>query len=412
MLIYHGLPDQTKLIVPNIVGFAMLGMILIVLVLFFGPFLKPSTTFSVGTDRVQDGLGIGVRDKVDNALQAAAAGEHQTYHYLVTNANGDIERDYTVTRVGDDYHIAVQVHTEEGDPALFESNGWLIDGVFYMDSLGKVVQASEQQRESILGQSIPSAVFQLPDEILAGNWRAISSRLSYTATGTSPSLEKAIVVIHPETGRLQEIWIGSAESGLHAEIRVNDIAQAEVDRDDLVAGLKRAKVLGDVDRSDAAMQDYVQKEAFFVLRYPRDWNARRWDPELKKIEFSSSCGSEIGCPELEVSVYEIEEGAGSLEAAEDLVESLDMQPQYREIRSITQTIADKPVNAIAYTSDRTVKGEIETARHIEYIFMGEESRYHLNFSSPESTFAEYIALFEHMASMFVYLEEDWEGSDL
>jgi len=52
---------------------------------------------------------------------------------------------------------------------------------------------------------------------------------------------------------------------------------------------------------------------------------------------------------------------------------------------------------------KTVKGEIETAHHVEYIFGGQISRYHLDFSAPVTRFEISRGLFEEMAELFTYL---------
>ena len=49
-----------------------------------------------------------------------------------------------------------------------------------------------------------------------------------------------------------------------------------------------------------------------------------------------------------------------------------------------------------------VKGELETKRHVEYIYPGQLSRYHLDFSAPEAQFETHRELFEEMAGQFTY----------
>jgi hypothetical protein len=58
---------------------------------------------------------------------------------------------------------------------------------------------------------------------------------------------------------------------------------------------------------------------------------------------------------------------------------------------------------VEYIYDRTVKGEIESARHIEYIYEGQLSRYHLKFGAPETRFESYRQLYAEIAGQFTFL---------
>ena len=172
----------------------------------------------------------------------------------------------------------------------------------------------------------------------------------------------------------------------------------------LEASLNQARIIGDTDRSNAAMQDYVQAGAFFVVRYPRTWRAGAWDSAQRRVEFSINCGAEEGCPALVANQYDLAEGKGPRQYAEDLGRSLGMQVQYREVSAGTIVLGDETVGVVAYLSDRVVHGDVETIRHVEYIFAGELGRYHLNFSAPEQQFENHVALFEEMAGSFAYLK--------
>ena len=115
-LIYHAFAEPRGLIIPNVVSFLMMAVILVVSMSFLGPFLAIRPSFSVGTDRLKDGLGIGVAEKADQSLAAAAQADRVTYRFQMTNENGDLVRDYGVTRLGDDYLIAVDLHALPGEP--------------------------------------------------------------------------------------------------------------------------------------------------------------------------------------------------------------------------------------------------------------------------------------------------------
>lgn len=49
--LYHGFQiDRGRLVVPNMIGFVMIAVILVVQILFFSPFLETYAAFSVGTE--------------------------------------------------------------------------------------------------------------------------------------------------------------------------------------------------------------------------------------------------------------------------------------------------------------------------------------------------------------------------
>ncbi len=122
------------------------------------------------------------------------------------------------------------------------------------------------------------------------------------------------------------------------------------------------------------------------------------------MEFITDYGTGAGCPALTVSVHDLAAGKGPQQYAEDLGKSLGLQPEYREITVGTATVGDQTVGAVEYLFDRTVKGEIETTHHLEYIFAGQLNRYHLDFSAPAEPFASFRELFAQMAEQFTYLK--------
>ncbi len=407
-LLYHSFADQKRLIIPNVVGFLMLAVILVVLINFLSPFLAPRSTFSVGTDRLKDGLGIGVAEKTDRALVAARAADRVSYRYQGTNDNGDLVRDYTVTRVGNDYLIEIHLHAVPGETFQTGRRIWILDGQYYTDlDGGRITQTSPADLSSFLDPALPPAAFVLPQgqEFAAASWRAHESNGRYAATGVSPTMAQAALVLEATTGRLSALTVGSAERDLHAQVRVNDIVPAALDRADLEATLNQAIVVGSADRSDASKQDYVQSDAFFIVRYPRTWWAGHWDSSRQEVKFGLACAANEECPALVASVYDLVEGKGPRQYAEDLGASLDLQPDYREIEVHTLTFGDdgQTVGVVEYLFDRTVKGEIETTEHVEYIFEGQISRYHLNFSAPVARFESFRGLFQEMAGQFTYL---------
>ena len=405
-LVYHSFTaDRPRLIVPNVVGFLMLGVILVVLMLFFAPFLALRPTFSVGTDRLKDRLGIGVADKATQALNAAVVADRLTYRFQTTNQNGDLERDYTVTRLGEDYLVEVHLHALPGESAQSNRRIWILGGEVFDDFAdGRVTSADRASLSTFLDPALPPAVFRLPDDFASASWRGFDSGEVFTAIGATPTQAQAQLTLDARTLRLSGLVLGSVDRGQRAETRVLELNPATLDRAGLIASLNQAIVLGSVDRSDASMQDYVQEGAFFVARFPRTWRAGAWDSAQRRVTITSDCGTTEGCPALTVSVFDLAEGKGPQQYADDLGASLSRQPEYREVKVSTTTLEDDVVGVVEYLFDRTVKGQIETTHHVEYIFVGSLTRYHVDFSAPATRFEANRGLFEAMAGQFTYLK--------
>lgn len=52
-----------------------------------------------------------------------------------------------------------------------------------------------------------------------------------------------------------------------------------------------------------------------------------------------------------------------------------------------------------------MKGQLQTTHHVEYMFVGSLTRYHLDFSAPAERFEVNRGLFGAMAEVFTYLQE-------
>ncbi|MCJ7568548.1 MAG: hypothetical protein MUO58_13505, partial [Anaerolineales bacterium] len=239
------------------------------------------------------------------------------------------------------------------------------------------------------------------------SWRAYESGDRYTINGNTQTLLQATLVLDARTYRVSGLNLGSVDAELHAEVRISDFLPATLDRAGLEAALNQAIVVGSVDRSDASMQDYVQEETFFVVRHPRDWRAGTWNSAQRHVTLLYPCGTGVGCPTLDVRVYDLAEGKGPREYAQDLGRSLSLQPQYRETKVRTTTTGGQMVGVVEYLFDRPVQGKIETTHHIEYIFLGQINRYHLDFSARDVQFETYRDLFEEMAGLFTYLSTSY-----
>ena len=410
MLLSRAFSDHPRLIVPNVVSFVLFAVLLVVLAIFFGPYLTPHPTFSVGTDRLKDGLGIGVAERAEKALGGALVAERLTYRLQVTNENGDLVRDYTVDRAGEDYRLQVHFEALPEQAVRRERNVWLIDGRAFADFAGgRVDEVPPDALESTLAASAPSTVFALPPGFAAARWRASESEGRYTITAATPQGAQAILVIEVGSGRLSALTLGSVARVPHGELRLYDIQAGSLDRAGLQDSLRRARVLGSVDRSDASMEEYVQPEHFFVVRYPRNWRVGAWEPVRRSVEFRADCTDPVGCPLLTVSVYDLEEGKGAQDYAQDLAASLRLQPEYREVRLRGVTLGGQPAARVEYEHDRLDRGRIEASLHVEYILVGEVSRYHLDFAAPWGSFESYGPLFERVAGLFTYLGDSGEG---
>lgn len=404
-LIYHAYDNPKRLIIPNVVGFLMMGVVFVVLLNFLSPFLAIRPTFSVGTDRLKDGLGIGVAQKVNNALAAAATAEQVQYRLQVTNSNGDLIREYTVTHLGSNNLIQLHLHAVPDETYLYEQRIWILDGQYFTDfDQGRIQQVNPADISSYISSTLPPAVYSLPGDFGSASWRAYQSNGKFTATGNSQNFTRAMLTLDSESGKLTSYTHGSAQEGANAETRLLEITSPEINRDTLEASLNQAIVLGNVDQSDATMHGYVQDEAFFVVRYPRNWKASSWNSDQREISFTTICGSGEGCPTLKVSTFDLVEGNDALKYAEAHAVSLALQPEYRSINVSSKVVSGNAVGVVDYMFDRTVKGELETTMHVEFIFVGKNSRYHLNFAAPEMAFESHKDLFEAMAGMFTFLE--------
>jgi len=405
-MIYHGLSDHKRLVTPNVIGFLMIGVIIVVLMSFLSPFLSIQPTFSVGTDRLKDGLGIGVAEKASQALTAAISADRVSYRFQNRNENGDLIQNYLITRVGNNYLINVHLHAIPGEVFHNDRQIWVLDELFYTDfDDGRVNQTGREEISSILDPALPPHVFTLPTDFNNASWRAYQSGSSYSVTGISPQMTQISLILEASTGRLFDFKMGSSDKSLHAETQITEIITATLDRDSLETSLSVAILLGSVDRSDASMKDFVQDDTFFVLRYPSTWYAKAWSPSLQQIEFTINCQDSDGCPNLIASVFDLSENKSPQQYAQDLEISLNLQPQYREIMFNTIVIGGQAVGIVDYLDDEIVKGKLVTKKHIVYIFVGQTYRYHLDFSAPEVDFETYRDLFKVMADQFSYFKE-------
>jgi hypothetical protein len=203
--------------------------------------------------------------------------------------------------------------------------------------------------------------------------------------------------------RLADFRLGSSNKSPSSSTRITEIKTATLDREGLQASLNQAIVLGSVDKTDASMKSFSQEETFFVLQYPTTWQHGIWSTTEQQVKFTSPCQGSVDCPNLLLSVLELSEDKGAQQYARDLGNSLDLQPQYTEIRSSTTSIDGQTVGVVEYVDSQSVKGELIARKHIVYIFVGQNFRYHLDFSALEDVFHQYQELFKTIAEQFTFL---------
>lgn len=240
VLIYHTFEEHKRLVTPAIISISMMGVILIVGMMFFAPFLIPAKSFSEGTNRLKDGLGIDVDEKALQSLDASAQAESLTYDYVVTNENGDTIQNYKVTRIGDDYLIQVNVHTVAGEIEQHNATVWVLDGQMYTNFIDNAVGiAAPEELISYTAASTPEEIFILPSEFQLANWQGRQRTESYSAVATTANLNQATLIMD-KNGRLESMVVGSAEGAVHSEKRITNIVPAELTRSELEASLNSA----------------------------------------------------------------------------------------------------------------------------------------------------------------------------
>lgn len=353
---------------------------------------------------LRDGVAFGVAPTVRASFTSARETERLQYQYIEQDAHGNTERDYTVTRSGENYHLAITLHAVPGEAILRDKEIWILEGRYYCNFTGTVQEVSRQELAGFLDPALPQAALTSPTEVETMTFWAQFSGGRSTITGQAPDGQEATIVTEVDTGWLLSFrWVRPETLG-QPITEVNEIAAAIMDTADFQDGLNRATVLGAIDRSDATMQDYVNDEEFFAVRYPRTWRIRgTWNPSDREIAFSSCTGTDP-CPGLTVTVLDLVPDWDVENYAAELAQSLERDPVYRSATYTTTAIGEISVGLVTYLSDTTVEGEIQTTEVVVYIFVGKENRFHLRFSALEGELEDYRALFETMATRFTFLQ--------
>ncbi|MFH0801367.1 MAG: hypothetical protein V2A78_03145 [bacterium] len=404
-LVFHAFPeDRGRLVVPNVAGFLMMVVVLVVLILFFRPFLDSTSTFSYGTDLLKDRLGIGVQDKVLRALKSAATAERLSYRFQDTNDNGDLLRDATIHRAGDDYYLEIHLYAEPGSPVLKERHAWILRQAAYDDfNEGLIARTTPEKVKAILKPALPPEPFSPGSQWGGARWRAFEREGLFTATCLTADRQEVSVGLEDTSLRLKEMTRGEAGPGIHRESRLLEVSPGTLDRDSMEAELDRAILRSSVDVADASLESYLQDQAFFSVSYPRTWHPGSWDGTRRQVRFSADAPDTPGSASLEVQVYDPVKARDLKRQAGELAGRFRLQPAYRQVSFELVNLKGQPAARLEYLLDRTAKGKMETSRHWEYMFPGKRGRYHLNFSAPSGDFDSYKPLFESLAANFKYV---------
>lgn len=398
-LVFHSFANErSRLVAPNVTGFLMLGVTLVVMVQFFSPFMSLSSTFSLGTDLLKDRLGIGVGEKAAQALQAAARLERLTYDFMVTDAAGSQDRIYTITRLGSDYLVEVHLHNRSDGTPLVQRHIWILDGKIFTDLVsGKVQRTSSEEVEELLADALPAAVFSLPDSFTQAAWRGYTTAGIYTASVTNQSREQVLLEMDAKSLRLRTLKLGRLGQPALQALTIQGLRTPTINRTGLETHLNQAVLLGSRRRVEASMQEFIQSDTFFSVSYPDTWRSGEWDAVKRKVTLRESCSSFNRCPSLTVSVYDLEGALDGAAYADRLASSLELQSNYSQVQTGLTSLDGKQLSYVEYLFPNSV-------HHIEYIFVGSHYYYHLHFSAVESQFAAQRPLFESLAERFVYLQ--------
>jgi hypothetical protein len=400
-LVFNAFPeDRNRLVVPNVAGFLMMLVVLVVLILFFKPYLESTSSFSSGTDILKDRLGIGVSDKVMHAFNTAASAERLSYRFQQTNDNGDLSRDCTVHRSGEDYYLEVHLYNVPGSPVLSERHLWLLGKNAFHDFEGNaVIQGTPGEMNSRFMALLPHALFTPPAEWGRERWRAFEKGGILHVTCLTSGRRRLEVNLESPSLRLKGWTSADAGPGIGGEKRVQEVSPGLFDRGAMEEELDMAVLRSRIDRSDASLEASLQDRAFFAVLYPRTWHSGSWDSARRLIKFYED---EPDGPSLEVRVYDPDREGAKYDVGAQ-ARRLQLQPAFREVVFRAGKMNGCSYGRLDYLMDRTVKGRIETSRHREYVFSGKRGRFHLDLAAPSGNFDSYGALFESLASHFRFI---------
>jgi hypothetical protein len=351
------------------------------------------------------GTFIGVEDKVKQNLATASAGNQLTYRYQTAYDNEDLIQDYSVTRVGNSYHIEVHLHAVPGETLREDQNIWIIDEIYYADFKdGVVYETNSEDLSSYLAGVLPDTALQLPSEFSGAVWQASQTSSLYDAVGVSQNGSQAHLEFDATSGRLSEYSISNTQTVVPAVTRVKNVSPINLDRTALENDLYQAIIVGEGSRSISSMATFVREDYYFFVRYPDTWRSNSWSSADLEIEFNQECAIDQDCADLKVSVLELVDDQTPSEAAEAFANNLRLQPEFKTIKVRKITMDGVEVSGVEYLFDEVESGKLISTKHIVYVFDGAFYRYHLDFNAPPADFSGLQDLFLEMVKLFTYFQ--------
>ena len=414
--------DRQRLIIPNVMGVIMIALVVVVSVNFFAPFLQPHPTFSEGTDRLFDSLGIGVAAKVERALRSASLTDRIEYRYQFRSPAEGQERDFTVIRTGDNYQITVRRLVRPGQPPVNDRRIWLLDGKAFTDTSGQVAEISRAELGGFLDEALPEKAFVLgaaaPLQFRA-RMEQLDGQRAYVARA-SITEQQVVVQMDARSQALVSFSVEDPAAPDLAGIRISSIRTSSLTSTSLQASLTRAMesiqnpsdprfreawetqmVVASLERPDPTSFDYINGAEYFTLRYLRVWQQLPWNASLRSVTFAA-CPNP-GCARMTVEVSGLDRNKRLEDLLFDLRNQLTAQPRNRDVAVRIETLKGVQVGIVEHTFDFFEGGVLKTNREVQYWFNGRVNRYAITGMAPAEAFDGAKPVFASAAQSFEYL---------
>lgn len=422
-LAYHAFPTNRQgLVVPNVIGVFMVVLVAVVSVSFFRPFLQPSSTFSTGTDRLLDSMGIGVKEKVTRALRSAVLTDRIEYHYRLVLPEEGTERDFTVVRAGENYQLTIRRLARLGQPTLADRRVWLVEGKAYSDFGGQAIELPRKELSDFLEDALPSKAFAPPEQGQV-SYRArleeVEGKRYYVARGSMRD-QQVTVLLNPDNRELVQLEITPKAAPALVGLRISNIRSGTLTSVSLQASLARAMesiqnpsdprfreawetqvVVASLERPDPTSFDYINPTEYFALRYPRSWQQEPWDAGRRSVSFVEC--PESRCARMTVEVGGLERNKSLQDLLIELRNKLMDQPRNHNVTVSVDTVRGTQIGVVDYSYDYFEGGRLVTAHQIQYWYLGRVARYSLTATAAVEDFEKYHGVFGSAAQSFEYL---------
>jgi len=413
--------DRQRLIIPNVAGVIMMGLTVAVAVSFFQPFLRPAPTFSSGTDRLLDSLGIGVPDRVARALRAAALTDRIEYRVQVRQPERGSEADVSVIRAGDNYQLTVRRFSKAGQAPVSDKRIWILDGKTYNDFGGQAVEAKADEVKDILDMALPGAAFALTDaQQLPFRARAEESAVGIATYASARTGDREIEVRISPQGQTVSFSDRSPDNPnlvgrLVSDVRATNLTGAtlqsslanamEVIRDPNDPKFRQAwetqMVVASLERPDPNYFDYLNSGEYVALRYPRGWIQRPWDVAQRSVTFQEC--PEAACARMALQVSALDRNKRLDEVLFEQRNSLSAQTSNRDINVRIETYRGAQVGVVEYVRDYFEGGSLRSDRTLSYWYFGRVARYNLTATAPAANFDKVRPIFASVGQNLDYL---------